>query len=95
MFRYCVSAPVILLCLLFVLIVMLLIFRLEDLVAVCIVSGNIPGYFLLGPKVLLAVVIAYLNDAYKQVAVLLNDKGEAHRFVLCSLCVVWVLRWRE
>lgn len=78
LFRYCVSGPVIICCLLVVFYVMLLIFQLQEWVNNVIVGDDIPAFIHFLPKVLMALVISVLDEVYKQVAVWLNNK-ENHR----------------
>ncbi|XP_076443628.1 anoctamin-8-like isoform X2 [Babylonia areolata] len=78
LFRYCISTPIILLFLLLVFYVMLLIFELQEWVNRLVVGGDIPCFLRFGPKVLMAVVIAMLDEVYKTVAIWLNNK-ENHR----------------
>ena len=75
-FRYCVSTPIILLCLLFVFYIMLLIFQLQEWVNWAVVAGDAPTFLRFGPKVLMAIAIAFMDDLYKQLAIFLNNKGE-------------------
>ncbi|KAK7116537.1 anoctamin-8-like [Littorina saxatilis] len=78
LFRYCVSAPVIFLCLCMVFNTMLLIFKLQEWVNVLVAGGDTPGFLRFVPKILMAVAISVLDELYKQVAVWLNNK-ENHR----------------
>ena len=68
--------PIIILCLLFVFYIMLLIFQLQEWVNWAIVAGDVPTFLRFGPKVLMAVAIAFMDDLYKQLAIFLNNKGE-------------------
>ena len=55
---------------------MLLIFQLQEWVNWAIVAGDAPTFLRFGPKVLMAVAIAFMDDLYKQLAIFLNNKGE-------------------
>lgn len=74
MFRYLVSVPVIFLCLLLVFIIMIITLQLQEWWDQKITEQ---GYFFCLsylPKILLAVVITMLDEAYYKVACWLNDK---------------------
>ncbi|XP_077271289.1 anoctamin 8 white walker isoform X2 [Temnothorax americanus] len=73
MFRYLVSVPIIAICLLFVFIVMILSFQIQDWWDAHLESGGYGFWLSYVPKVLLAVVIALMDEAYFKVAVWLND----------------------
>ncbi|XP_025157662.1 anoctamin-8 isoform X3 [Harpegnathos saltator] len=73
MFRYFVSVPIIAICLLFVFIVMILSFQIQDWWDAHLESGGYGFWLSYVPKVLLAVVIALMDEAYFKVAVWLND----------------------
>ncbi|XP_076678994.1 anoctamin 8 white walker isoform X5 [Andrena cerasifolii] len=73
MFRYFVSVPVIAACLFFVFIVMILSFQIQDWWDARLESGGYGFWLSYVPKVLLAVVIALMDEAYFKVAVWLND----------------------
>ena len=76
LFRYCVSMPIIILCLLVVFYIMLLIFQLQEWVNQVVIVDDAPSFFRFGPKVLMAVAISVMDELYKQLAVFLNNKGE-------------------
>ncbi|XP_046141730.1 anoctamin-8 isoform X4 [Osmia bicornis bicornis] len=73
MFRYFVSVPVIAACLFFVFIVMILSFQIQDWWDARLESRGYGFWLSYVPKVLLAVVIALMDEAYFKVAVWLND----------------------
>ncbi|XP_076248814.1 anoctamin 8 white walker isoform X2 [Calliopsis andreniformis] len=73
MFRYFVSVPIIAACLFFVFIVMILSFQIQDWWDARLESGGYGFWLSYVPKVLLAVVIALMDEAYFKVAVWLND----------------------
>ncbi|KYN13438.1 Anoctamin-8 [Trachymyrmex cornetzi] len=73
MFRYFVSVPIIAICLLFVFIVMILSFQIQDWWDAHLESGGYGFWLSYVPKVLLAIVIALMDEAYFKVAVWLND----------------------
>lgn len=73
LFRYFISYPVILICLLFVFITMLLIFEVQEWINSLVKSGDVPGFFSFLPKILLAVCIGILDEIYKTIAKWLND----------------------
>ncbi|XP_015598083.1 anoctamin-8 isoform X2 [Cephus cinctus] len=72
-FRYFVSIPIIITCLLFVFIVMILSFQIQDWWDAGLESGGYGFWLSYVPKVLLAVVITLMDEAYFKVAVWLND----------------------
>ncbi|XP_012165598.1 anoctamin-8-like isoform X9 [Bombus affinis] len=73
MFRYFVSVPIIAACLFFVFIVMILSFQIQDWWDARLESRGHAFWLSYVPKVLLAVVIALMDEAYFKVAVWLND----------------------
>ncbi|RLU27524.1 hypothetical protein DMN91_001328 [Ooceraea biroi] len=75
MFRYFVSVPIIAVCLFFVFIVMILSLQIQDWWDAHLESGGYGFWLSYVPKVLLAVVIALMDEAYFKVAVWLNDLG--------------------
>ncbi|KAK1125392.1 hypothetical protein K0M31_005761 [Melipona bicolor] len=73
MFRYFVSVPIIAACLFFVFIVMILSFQIQDWWDARLESRGYGFWLSYVPKVLLAIVIALMDEAYFKVAVWLND----------------------
>ncbi|XP_076764027.1 anoctamin 8 white walker isoform X2 [Xylocopa sonorina] len=73
MFRYFVSVPIIAACLFVVFIVMILSFQIQDWWDARLESRGYGFWLSYVPKVLLAVVIALMDEAYFKVAVWLND----------------------
>ncbi|XP_022332682.2 anoctamin-8-like isoform X3 [Crassostrea virginica] len=73
LFRYFVSYPVIVVCLLVVFVTMLLIFEVQEWINSLVESGDVPGFFSFLPKILLAVCIGILDEIYKTIAKWLND----------------------
>ncbi|XP_061933348.1 anoctamin-8 isoform X11 [Apis cerana] len=73
MFRYFVSVPIIAACLFFVFIVMILSFQIQDWWDARLESRGYGFWLSYVPKVLLAVVIALMDEAYFKVAIWLND----------------------
>ncbi|XP_062571901.1 anoctamin-8-like isoform X2 [Saccostrea cucullata] len=73
LFRYFVSYPVIVLCLLVVFVIMLLIFEVQEWINSLVNNGDVPGFFSFLPKILLAVSIGVLDEIYKTIAKWLND----------------------
>ncbi|XP_070542017.1 anoctamin-8-like isoform X2 [Ptychodera flava] len=85
-YRYCVTVPVMFLCVCVVVVSMLFCFELQEYINKKIASGDLPGWlrsFPLFPmfawwmkqlpKILLAVMVGILEDIYKKVAYWLND----------------------
>ncbi|XP_017753331.1 PREDICTED: anoctamin-8 isoform X7 [Eufriesea mexicana] len=72
-FRYFVSVPIIATCLFFVFIVMILSFQIQDWWDARLESRGYGFWLSYVPKVLLAIVIALMDEAYFKVAVWLND----------------------
>ncbi|KAK2578147.1 hypothetical protein KPH14_001345 [Odynerus spinipes] len=72
-FRYFVSVPIIAICLFFVFVVMILSFQIQDWWDARLEAGGYGFWLSYVPKVLLAVVIALMDEAYFKVAVWLND----------------------
>ncbi|XP_061172971.1 anoctamin-8-like [Saccostrea echinata] len=73
LFRYFVSYPVIIMCLLVVFVIMLLIFEVQEWINSLVNNGDVPGFFSFLPKILLAVSIGVLDEIYKTIAKWLND----------------------
>ncbi|CAH0383350.1 unnamed protein product [Bemisia tabaci] len=73
LFRYLISAPIIGVCLIIVFIVMILNFKLQDWWDKVIAEKGYTFYLSYLPKVLLAVIISILDEAYFTVAKWLND----------------------
>ncbi|KAL5004591.1 hypothetical protein ScPMuIL_018047 [Solemya velum] len=73
LFRYFISIPVIFLCLCVVFVVMLLIFQLQEFVNDVIESEGYPQFGKYLPKILLAIVIAIMDELYKAIAIWLNN----------------------
>ncbi|XP_030764721.1 anoctamin-8 isoform X2 [Sitophilus oryzae] len=74
LFRYCVSVPVIAVSLLTVFVVMIISLQVQDWWDEFLTNRGFPlwlGYF---PKIMLAVVISLMDEAYFKIAVWLNDK---------------------
>ncbi|OXU19847.1 hypothetical protein TSAR_010383, partial [Trichomalopsis sarcophagae] len=72
-FRYFVSVPIVAICLFFVFIVMILSFQIQDWWDRRLEAAGYGFWLSYVPKVLLAVVIALMDEAYFKVAVWLND----------------------
>ena len=75
LFRYCVSLPIMALCLSVVFATMWCIFELQDWINSKGKTGAVGFVLKLLPKILLAVCIGVLDDIYKKIAFWLNDKG--------------------
>ncbi|XP_077988796.1 anoctamin-8-like isoform X2 [Glandiceps talaboti] len=85
MYRYCVTLPVMLLCVGVVICSMLACFELQEYINKLVASGDLPGSSFIPlfslfawwmkqlPKILLAVIVGILDDVYKKVAYWLND----------------------
>ncbi|XP_046398736.1 anoctamin-8 [Ischnura elegans] len=73
-FRYFVSVPIICLCLSVVFVVMFLILQLQDWWDKKIEERSYPFFLSYLPKILLAVVITLMDEAYHKVACWLNDR---------------------
>ena len=73
LFRYCVTLPVIALCLVVVFVVMIVVFEFQRWVDG---MDDPPKWLKFAPKVALAVSIGKMDDIYKTIAYKLNDKGE-------------------
>ncbi|CAC5414383.1 ANO8 [Mytilus coruscus] len=73
LFRYFVSLPVVLLCLLVVFVVMLLIFQSQEWINRKVVVDSYPGFLTVIPKILLAICIGISDEIYKKIAFWLND----------------------
>ncbi|XP_076268543.1 anoctamin 8 white walker isoform X3 [Rhynchophorus ferrugineus] len=73
-FRYCISVPVIAISLLTVFVVMIISLQIQDWWDAFLTKKGFPlwlGYF---PKIMLAVFISLMDEAYFKIAVWLNDK---------------------
>ncbi|VDI37868.1 anoctamin-8 [Mytilus galloprovincialis] len=73
LFRYFVSLPVVLLCLLVVFVVMLLIFQFQEWINRKVALDSYPGFLTFVPKILLAICIGISDEIYKKIAFWLND----------------------
>ncbi|XP_058790313.1 anoctamin-8 isoform X4 [Phymastichus coffea] len=73
MFRYFVSVPIVAICLFFVFIVMIVSFQIQDWWDAKLEAAGHGFCLSYVPKVLLAIVIALMDEAYFKVAVWLND----------------------
>ncbi|XP_052102475.1 anoctamin-8-like isoform X4 [Mytilus californianus] len=73
LFRYFVSLPVVLLCLLVVFVVMLLIFQFQEWINRKVAVDSYPGFLTVIPKILLAICIGISDEIYKKIAFWLND----------------------
>ncbi|KAK0093021.1 hypothetical protein PV326_000101 [Microctonus aethiopoides] len=71
--RYCITVPVIAVSLFFVFIVMILSFQIQDWWDARLESAGYGFWLSYVPKVLLAIVIALMDEAYFKIAVWLND----------------------
>ncbi|XP_011313509.1 anoctamin-8 isoform X4 [Fopius arisanus] len=71
--RYCITVPVIAVSLFFVFIVMILSFQIQDWWDARLEAAGYGFWLSYVPKVLLAVVIAVMDEAYFKIAVWLND----------------------
>ncbi|XP_074651882.1 anoctamin-8-like [Tubulanus polymorphus] len=74
LFRYLVSMPIIIICLMIVFASMLLIFQVDGYVTQKVKAGELWKIAKFGPKILLAITIGILDDIYKKIAFWLNDK---------------------
>ncbi|KAJ8678448.1 hypothetical protein QAD02_014235, partial [Eretmocerus hayati] len=72
-FRYLISLPIVAVCLFFVFVVMIISFQIQDWWDARLESAGYGFWLSYVPKVLLAVVIALMDEAYFKVAVWLND----------------------
>ncbi|KAF2360317.1 Anoctamin [Trinorchestia longiramus] len=72
-FRYCVTLPLVIVCLLTVFVLMLLILKTQDYVDALITSRGWPGLLSWGPKLLMAVAMSTFDEVNTRVAVWLND----------------------
>ncbi|XP_034940351.1 anoctamin-8 isoform X2 [Chelonus insularis] len=71
--RYCITVPVIAVSLFFVFIVMILSFQIQDWWDARLEAAGYGFWLSYVPKVLLAIVIAVMDEAYFKIAVWLND----------------------
>ncbi|XP_057333098.1 anoctamin-8 isoform X3 [Microplitis mediator] len=71
--RYCITVPVIAVSLFFVFIVMILSFQIQDWWDAKLEAAGYGFWLSYVPKVLLAIVIAVMDEAYFKIAVWLND----------------------
>ncbi|XP_019755048.2 anoctamin-8 isoform X1 [Dendroctonus ponderosae] len=73
-FRYCVSVPVIIVSLLTVFLVMIVSLQIQDWWDAFLANRGFPLWLGYIPKVMLAVVIWLMDEAYFKIAIWLNDK---------------------
>lgn len=74
-FRYCITVPAIALCLCCVFAVMIASLQIQDWWDLQLRLRGFPVWLGYVPKVMLAVVISLMDEAYFKIAVWLNDKG--------------------
>ncbi|XP_026681188.1 anoctamin-8-like [Diaphorina citri] len=84
-FRYFVSVPIIALCLLVVLSVMIASLKVQDWWDKYIQNGGYYFWLSYVPKVLLAVIITLLDEAYYKVALWLNDMVSIRQLIFFPL----------
>ncbi|KAL3287914.1 hypothetical protein HHI36_002370 [Cryptolaemus montrouzieri] len=73
-FRYCVTIPVIILWLITVFVVMIVSLQIQDCWDEFLRSKGFPMWLGYLPKIMLAIVISLMDEAYFKVAIWLNDK---------------------
>ncbi|XP_063905065.1 anoctamin-8 isoform X2 [Zophobas morio] len=73
-FRYCVSVPIIVVCLSTVFFVMIVSLQIQDWWDGLLSSKGLPMWLGYLPKIMLAVVISLMDEAYFKIAIWLNDK---------------------
>nr|CAI5824442.1 unnamed protein product [Callosobruchus analis] len=73
-FRYCVSVPVIMACLVLVFCIMVISLQIQDYWDAFVRNHSLPTWLCYLPKILLAVVISLMDEAYFKIAVWLNDR---------------------
>uniref|UniRef100_T1IMB0 furin n=1 Tax=Strigamia maritima TaxID=126957 RepID=T1IMB0_STRMM len=74
LFRYCISLPVIIFFLSIVLVVMLAMFRFQEIWDKMLIKHEYPFFLTYVPKISLALVISILDTVYQKVAVWLNNQ---------------------
>jgi anoctamin-8 len=75
-FRYCISVPIIIVCLSTVFFVMIVSLQIQDWWDGLLSAKGLPMWLGYLPKIMLAVVISLMDEAYFKIAIWLNDKGE-------------------
>ncbi|KAJ8935020.1 hypothetical protein NQ314_013045 [Rhamnusium bicolor] len=73
-FRYCVSVPIIAVCLSTVFLIMILSLQIQDCWDSLLRNRGFPMWLGYLPKIMLAVVISLMDEAYFKIAIWLNDK---------------------
>lgn len=86
-FRYCVSVPLIIFCLSTVFAVMIISLQIQDWWDGFLLNRGFPLWLGYIPKIMLAVVISLMDEAYFKVAIWLNDKVSICQFV--SLAILY------
>lgn len=86
-FRYCVSVPIIAFCLVCVFAVMIASLQIQDWWDQQLEARSFPIWLGYVPKVMLAVVISLMDEAYFKIAVWLNDKGNYKNYAFLYLTI--------
>ncbi|XP_018576940.1 anoctamin-8 [Anoplophora glabripennis] len=73
-FRYCISVPVIAVCLSTVFFIMILSLQIQDYWDGVLRNRGLPMWLGYLPKIMLAVIISLMDEAYFKIAIWLNDK---------------------
>ncbi|XP_015837199.1 anoctamin-8 isoform X2 [Tribolium castaneum] len=73
-FRYCISVPIIVICLSTVFFVMIVSLQIQDWWDGLLSARGLPMWLGYLPKIMLAVVISLMDEAYFKIAIWLNDK---------------------
>ncbi|KAJ3636562.1 hypothetical protein MTP99_000095 [Tenebrio molitor] len=73
-FRYCISVPIIIVCLSTVFFVMIVSLQIQDWWDGLLSAKGLPMWLGYLPKIMLAVVISLMDEAYFKIAIWLNDK---------------------
>ncbi|XP_074035844.1 anoctamin 8 white walker isoform X2 [Leptinotarsa decemlineata] len=73
-FRYCITVPIIAICLVAVFCIMIVSLQIQDCWDNVLRNRGLPHWLCYLPKIMLAVIISLMDEAYFRIAIWLNDK---------------------
>ncbi|KAG5900571.1 hypothetical protein JTB14_022876 [Gonioctena quinquepunctata] len=84
-FRYCVTVPIIAVCLVAVFCIMIVSLQIQDYWDNILRNQGLPDWLGYLPKIMLAVIITLMDEAYFRIAIWLNDKVPVCKFIPVSI----------